>query len=233
MKIKKDFIANQSVTKSLQAFYEKPILRVSFELVMSIIVVAIFALFALRPTLITMSNLLKEIEEKQQLDKALQEKIAALSTAQSEWDAYKPQFGKLERSFFQDPSLEDVMLYLEYLARQDDVLVTTVTSPEMPVKLERSETDSVGLLTLIPYETNFQAMGSYENILKFLARIEQQQPLMSVESVQIALNQKDEVSPLSVNFQVRLYVQEPPKAQTESATATKANAKSATEESDL
>jgi Tfp pilus assembly protein PilO len=230
MKIKKDFAASQSVTKSLQAFYEKPILRVSFELVMSILVVAVFALFALRPTLITMSNLLKEIEEKQQLDEDLQEKIAALSTAQSEWTAYKSQFDKLERSFFQDPSLEEVMLYLEYLARQEDVLVTTVTSPEIPVKMEPSDDQSIKLLTLTPYETNFQAVGSYENILNFLGRIEQQQPLMSVESVQIAINQKDDVSPLSVSFQLRLYVQEEPKAQSESDTPAKAGAKAAAEE---
>jgi len=230
MKIKKDFIASKNVTKSLQAFYEKPILRVSLELVMSIVVVAIFALFALRPTLMTMSNLLKEIEEKEQLDKALQEKIAALSTAQSEWTAYKSQFAKLERSFFQDPSLEEVMLYLEYLARQEDVLVMTVTSPEIPVKLEKSDSESITLLSLTPYETNFQAVGSYENILRFFEKIEQQQPLMSIESIQIAMNQKDDTSPLAVNFQVRLYVQESPKAPKESQTPAKTNTKPATEE---
>ncbi len=211
MKIKKDFSAStKSVSKNLQAFYDKPVLRVSFELVMSILVVTVFAIFALRPTLITMSSLLKEIEEKQALDKALQEKIAALSTAQNEWTAYQPQFGKLERSFFQDPSLEEVMLYLEYLARQEDVLVMNITSPQIAVKFDEAEGQEPVLLALTPYETNFQAMGSYENILKFLDRIEHQQPLMSVESVQIALNQQDDVSPLSVNFQLRLYVQQPP-----------------------
>jgi len=200
-KITKNFVASPNIQKSLQSFYDHPVLRVSLELVLSIIVVAVFALFALRPTLLTMANLLQEIDEKQ--------KMAALATAQSEWSAYKGQVEELQRAFFNEPSLEDVLVYLEYFARQQSVIVTGMTAPEIAVQLDdNGEAQSTGLLALVPYESNFQVVCDFEGILGFLQQVEKQQPLISVEALQLSMGDEESAVPMSATFRLRVYVQQ-------------------------
>jgi hypothetical protein len=63
---------------ALNDFYHKPVAMVSLELFLSIGAVVFFAIFAVRPTLLTMADLIKEIEDKRALDQQLQQKIASL-----------------------------------------------------------------------------------------------------------------------------------------------------------
>jgi hypothetical protein len=240
LKLRRDFISNVNVQKNLQAFYNKPVLRVSFELVMSILVVVVFALFALRPTLITMSDLLKEIEEKKKLDKDLQQKIAALATAQNEWSVYRQQVENFKTAFFDSPSMEEVLLYLEYLARQDGIVMTSVTSPEVPVILEKTvSTPSAGISSssvkqLTPVDANLQFIGSYANILNFLVKLEQRQPLFSVENLSFNSSQVEENADpmINANVKIRLYILKEGVAETQSVKGNSAarNAPAADEE---
>lgn len=232
MKIRKDFTNSFNVQKSLQDFYEKPILRVSFELVMSVVVVGIFAIFALRPTLITMANLLREIDDKRELNKDLQQKMAALSTAQNEWTAYQSEIEMLPQAFFQEPSLEEVLLYLEYLARQQSVLVTGMSAPQIAVRLA-DEPENAGLLTLTPYEANYQVMGTFPGVLSFLQQIEKQKPLMSVETMQMTMGDIDDALPMSANFRIRVYVQQTPEPGTPEKAKASSGKQAATSEENL
>jgi hypothetical protein len=54
----------QKLIRNLNAFYQKPVAKVSLELFLSVGTIIFFAMFAIRPTLLTMSDLVKEIEDK-------------------------------------------------------------------------------------------------------------------------------------------------------------------------
>jgi len=217
MKIKKNFLASSQVQKNLQLFYDKPIVKVSLELVISVVVVTLLALFALRPTLLTMSELLKEIEEKEELDQALQQKIAALATAESEWQVFQSQVARIQQSFLQNPSLEEVLVYLEYLARKQEIFVFSMSVPDIAVQLNLSSDPSrpanstAPNLALATYDVNFQVSGEYDKILDFAREIENQQPLMSIESIQINQDTRlPDENLLNASIRVRLYIQKPP-----------------------
>ena len=64
-------INRQQLTTTLLSFYHRPVAQVSLELFLSVATVVFFAVFAIRPTLVTMSNLIKELEDKRQLDQQL------------------------------------------------------------------------------------------------------------------------------------------------------------------
>jgi uncharacterized protein (UPF0333 family) len=67
------------LTAVLMDFYQKPIARVSIELILSVLIVILFAVFAIRPTLITMAELVKEIEDKKELSEQMNLKLASLA----------------------------------------------------------------------------------------------------------------------------------------------------------
>ena len=58
----------------LEQFYHNPVAKVSLELFLTIGLVVFLALFAIKPTLLTMSDLVKEIEDKRELETQLSKK---------------------------------------------------------------------------------------------------------------------------------------------------------------
>ncbi len=83
---------------TLLKFYKQPVGKVSTELFLSIFTIIFFAVFAIKPTLTTMSDLVKEIEDKQKLNKQMQQKVTALATAQTEYEKFQDQFYLLDQS---------------------------------------------------------------------------------------------------------------------------------------
>lgn len=205
--IKKNLVSSQQITTNLEKFYQKPVTRVSVELVASIVIVMVFAIFALRPTLLTMSDLLAEIDQKRELDQALQEKLAALSTAQSEWQVYQDDVQKLQEALLTTPSLEEVLLYLEYLALNNNLEVTSVSAPPVPLILDKEAVQSQRVVSLAHYQAQFAVNGNYQDIIKFLTQIEQYQPLFSVDDVQLQVNENDpdEVYEMTGRLGIGLY----------------------------
>lgn len=204
---KQDIVTQAQIRKEIQSFYEKPVTRVSIELVASIVVVMVFALFALRPTLLTMSELLAEIEEKRELNEALQQKVAALSTAQNEWSVRESEVEKLRSAFFINPSLEEILLYLEYIARDENIVVESISPPKgIMVELDDQNADVLNT-RLARYSAGFNLAGNYESIIDFLNRLEQLQPLFSVESVKLQVSDDDDTPwQMQGNIQLGIYV---------------------------
>jgi len=85
----------QQLIRILDRFYHNPVAMVSFELFLSIAAILFFAVFAIRPTLLTMSDLIKEIEDKRKLDSQMEQKVAALSSAQESFLAVQDRIAVL------------------------------------------------------------------------------------------------------------------------------------------
>ena len=83
--IASDEKTKREITTALNHFYANPVAKASLELFLTIGLVLFLGAFAIRPTIVTMSDLIKEIETKTQLDEALTKKIAALQTAQNQY----------------------------------------------------------------------------------------------------------------------------------------------------
>lgn len=122
----------KQLTQSLSDFYQKPVARVSIELFLSIGAVLFFAVFAIRPTLLTMSDLIKEIEDKRQLDKQMAQKIAALSSAQSEYIKQEDRVGVLDEAIPTGPNLVGLFKLIEKSASDNQLVITAMSVGDVP-----------------------------------------------------------------------------------------------------
>ncbi len=220
-----NIVSGEVVRSELKNFYDKPVTRVSVELVLSLVTVMFFALFALRPTLNTMSQLVKEIEDKQKVDQALTKKIAALSTAQSEYMTYKERFTILESAVQSNLKLDDVLFYIEYMAGKSGIKLTglrikqfpvgqigetsseeqsepeVTTSAQQPVVKTPAKKQSIGI-----YEISLSFSGEYQKMLSFFAEMERTRPLFSVQGFSFSTRRdRDNVYHLSANATVYAY----------------------------
>lgn len=180
----------RNVRGELEKFYSKPIAKVSLELLLSLGTVMFFAVFALRPTLTTMAQLTREIEDKQEVDEALSLKLASLATAQSEFYAYEDRFVILNDAVHDQPTLETALFYLEYLVRRENISLAALRIETFPVGGLQSVSGSTGTGTsadtatqeigIYAIQTSFE--GDYANIVAFFEVLESIRPLFAVES---------------------------------------------------
>ena len=120
------------VAKTLNEFYQKPVARVSLELFLSVGAVIFFAIFAIRPTLVTMSDLVKEIEDKRDLDQKLTQKIASLSTAQTTYLEVQDRLYLLEEALPTTPDVIHAIKIVEKIASEQNILIDRTFFPKEP-----------------------------------------------------------------------------------------------------
>ena len=207
----KNFIAGEVVRDQLKRFYDKPVTRVSLELVLSIMTVMLFSLFALRPTLNTMSQLVKEIEDKRIVDDALTKKLAALNTAQSEYFTYKDRFAILETAVYENLTLQDTLFGIEYLAQKSGVSLQTLRIKEFPVgnlgdvvETKDTKTATVKKKVIGVYSVSLSFSGNYQNIVAFFKEVESVRPLFSIQSFSFSIR-RDRSEQAQLNAGATLY----------------------------
>lgn len=211
MNLRRDFISAPTIRKDIEQFYNKPVTRVSFELIVSILTVILFALFALRPTLLTMSDLLREIQEKQELDEQLGEKISSLATAQSEFSTYQAQIQALDQAILQNASLEEVAYYLESLLLDSGLGVQRVSFGQIPVQVS-PVSENPGQPVLTKFQVQIVLDGDLAAFQAFMARVESVKPLFSIDGWSVSPAEGIDRPPIEAAVNLGVYIYTSPSA---------------------
>ena len=188
----------KQIQGALVSFYNNPVARVSLDVLLSLGLVIFLGLFAVQPTLITMSDLIQEIEEKRALSQQLTQKVAALSTAQSELAALEPQLSLLEEAVPSKPDVVKILKILEKLATENQVIITGATVPQIP---EPSASVSATLeQNSLPIQ--IVVTGDYPAIRQYAESLLTSRRLLHIETINFTLNEKRGSRSLSASLQL-------------------------------
>lgn len=184
----------------LNRFYAKPIARISFELLISVMAILFFAMFAIRPTLLTMSDLIKEIEDKRELDQALNQKIAALSTSQAEYLQLQNRLLVLDEAIPTNPDLVDTLKILEKIASDRGLAITTMTVNDIPEKPQDNATfERLERRDLIMSMT---VTGDYPTIRQLVEDLRQSRRSFVVDAVAFNTSEENGASVLKATLTI-------------------------------
>lgn len=161
-------LTRKQVTSALSDFYQRPVAKVSLELFLSIGAVLFFAIFAVRPTLLTMAELVKEIEDKRALDQKLQQKIAALSTAQSTYLSLQERLLVLDQAIPNSPQFIRSLKLLEKAASEQQLIISNLTVNEIPIEKMADPGDD---LTRVTIPVSVTVTGDYNSIRAFIEEV--------------------------------------------------------------
>jgi len=156
----------KQLTITLNKFYEKPVAKVSLELFLSIGAILFFAIFAIRPTLVTMSDLVKEIEDKKALDQKMTQKIAALSTAQFTYLEAEEELRALDQALPTTPDFIRSLKIIEKIASERGILINTIAVTEIPKEIEKEIAFSK--LEKMSFPVSLSLSGDYNQIRLFV-----------------------------------------------------------------
>jgi len=174
----------EQIQNVLFDFYRNPVARVSMELVFSIVAVIFFAIFAIRPTLQTMSELVKEIKDKQILDEQLDQKIASLNTAQSQYQKFNSQFYLLDEAIPKTARLVEGLKIVEKIASENDLVIQGITISAVPDELSVATADKAKRDSLT---FNVDVVGDYLKIRQFINDLMNSRRMMIIDQVNFSL----------------------------------------------
>lgn len=194
----------QQATKLLLAFYHKPVAQVSTELFLTIGAVLFFALFAIRPTILTMTELVKEIEDKKETSEALSRKVTVLQTVQGEYFALQDQLYLLDEVIPIEPDPERYLRIIEKVASDNRISISSMQVNEIPLEPE----ESVAFTRKSPVEgqINLSLTGEYQAIRQFLQTLSEVRPLISLDSISFFKSTTEvDTNTISVSIQLRYH----------------------------
>ena len=197
----------QNKEKKLQSillkFYHQPVARVSTELLLSIVATILLAVFAIKPTLVTMSNLIKEIEDKQKLEDQMQKKIAALSTAQTEYQAYQDQLYLLDEALPPiRPELITGLKIVEKLAADNKLIISGLNLTDVPEEEEAKKQMEAEAANLHYLDFRVQVVGDYPSIKNFVTELYQSRRIFVVDSISFSINEERDWETLSSALEI-------------------------------
>lgn len=192
----------EKITRTLNEFYQRPVARVSLELFLSVGAVIFFAVFAIRPTLVTMSDLVKEIEDKRDLDQKLTQKIASLSTAQTSYLDVQERLYLLAQTLPSTPDLIHSIKVIEKLASDQGVLIDSLTVTEVP--REVSPDVPFTKLKKNSYPVSMSLSGDYSNIRNFVQALISYRRLFVTDTVIFSTSEERGQKKLRANISLSI-----------------------------
>lgn len=161
---------------NIRFLYQKKQARVYTGIVLSILTVAFFGFFAIRPTLVTISGLLKEIKDKREVVAQMDQKINNLAKAQANYNQISNRLYLINQSLPQDPDLSLLIKQVEALARISSVNLDSVRfdKTNLQGEVEKKEEQKVGF--------SLALSGSYQNLKQFLNSLDTLRRVILIES---------------------------------------------------
>jgi len=146
---------------NIKKFYQQKKAKVYTEITLSFLLSIILVVFALRPTVLTITELIKKIDDQKTVNKRLEEKINNLTRAQQEYVLIQEDLYLLDQLLPEEPQLSIFVSQLEALAKKENVYVYGIQYSPLDFKGKRS--GDVGEITF-----DIMVGGSYEDLKKFL-----------------------------------------------------------------
>jgi type IV pilus assembly protein PilO len=183
----------------LGSLYKKKQARVYTGIVLTIFTVSFFGFFAIRPTLVTISGLLKEIKDKKGVVKQMDDKITALANAQTNYSQVEEELYLVDQSLPLDPDLASLMKQLEVLARANSVTLESIQYNKINLlgEIEKEEGQKAGF--------SISLSGSYDNLKQFLHSLDNLRRIILVDSFSFSTKTEEEMQVLMLNVTAKAY----------------------------
>ncbi len=125
---RKNYVRYRSYFLNVALHYkERADIKTYLEILLSLTTIIIFSVFALRPTLVTIAQLLKEIEAKEETVVRMTDKISQISQAQSLYNKQWNNIQHLKTALPEKPQPEEFVRQVEGLTEKHGITIDTVT----------------------------------------------------------------------------------------------------------
>ncbi len=199
---RKNYLRYRSYFLNIANIYkQRPDLKVFLELILTLATISFFVLFALKPTLLTVIELLKEIEAKEETVEKMNTKIQNLQQAQTLYIQEGTRIKLLETALPDNPAPDLFVRQMEGLATNYSVNLLGITIGEVTLLGEEKEKRSKVELQPLPEGSkgitfSVSTAGSYQGLVNFLSALENMRRPVKIDTLNILSPQLEEAQNL-------------------------------------
>ena len=164
-------------------------IRAYVNLGLAVLTLVLFIVFAIRPTLITISSLLAEIRSQEEVDRKLSEKVKSISLAFTNYSKIKNRLDILKESGPDLPIIVNFLRQMEAVAAEKDITIAAlsfdgvnVTRDEGGVSEANLESTSGEPSVYKIAKFNLIAKGDYSQLDSFIMSLENLRRIVIVDS---------------------------------------------------
>ena len=171
--------------------------KMFLEIILSASTIAFFSFFALRPTAVTIAELIRDVREKEEIANKMDEKIQNLGKAHLAFDSEGASIGQVEFSVPSNPQPETLVRQIEALAtsRSTNILGISIgeitllgeAKPKSRQDVEELPEGALG----VPFTVSVS--GDYPALQNFLADIERLRRPLKIDTVGISSTDQEGV----------------------------------------
>lgn len=190
---------NINTTEYIKIIKESPEKKKSYIFFgFSVFVMIILIAFAIRPTILTITRINKEIKEKTTVNSLLEKKIETLSELDKQYATGRKNFDNLELIFPADGNFSLFMSNIDAVAARNGFAL-------MAVNFDNYKGDSFNVATkvLVPKAVRLSIKGKDSNLINLLRDLEALPMYPVVESVSFSTQRdKDNLNSFSLNLRI-------------------------------
>ncbi len=171
--------------QSLEPAFQKPETRAYTAIIFSFLVVSLFGWYAIRPTMQTIFTLRREIADKIDLNKKMEDKISALIEAQAAYQEIEPRLPIVNQALPVTPDAVRAARYLSALAADSRVTINTIGISSIPLipgmgpgMSQATASDKFGNFPIA-----ISVTGAYPNVKNFTNGIVNLRRIMQITSL--------------------------------------------------
>ena len=190
-------------TKTLKEYNEKPSLKAYLEIFLSLFTISIFGIFAIRPTVITIGKLIREIQAKEKTIVTMKGKIENLKSAQEIYNKEKDKIELAKMAIPDSPSPQDIIRQIEALSALDSITITSLSTNEIELLTTNPKVDQnlqQGIANENQIIMSMSLRGNYENLSNFINHLEDLRRPIMISSVTFNPNKSTEETTIQVSL---------------------------------
>ncbi len=195
--LNKDWLKNLQKNKYLQLLpdFKEEKNKKFITLTLTLFALCFFGIFAIGPTLSTISKLQKELKDNQKIEEQLKQKINNLSILQEKYANLQGDLPSVYAAVPKTPETAVLMGQIETLARTSGVNITNAQTLQV-----EAVSDNKSSKKYSSFNFNLAIEGDYENIVKFINSLTNMQRIVSLDVITInnITSRKGSVLKLSV-----------------------------------
>lgn len=195
--------------KSIADKYQKqPVVRTGIELLLTLLTISFFAVFAIRPTVLTIARLVSDVRSQTQIKRQLDEKLGNIRIAQSTASREEGRLAFLDQSLPLGPKPDQLARQIEGLSGSHNLILESLSIGKLPLYDTRSPSFPKTSGKYSSFEVSFLVAGNFTNTHEFLKDLEDLRRIISLTSISYGPSSKEGengVIILAVGAQVPYY----------------------------
>jgi len=167
---KKEYERYKRYYQSIEPELAKPATRAYTAIIFSFLVVSLFSWYAIRPTMQTIFTLKREITDKTDLDKKMEDKISALIEAQAAYQDVEPNLPIVNQALPVTSDAVRAARQLQALASDSHVTITGISISNVPLAADTGprEEQKIAPNKLTDFPVSLTVTGAYLDIKNFI-----------------------------------------------------------------